>query len=136
MFASIMSVMLGLLFHGNPSYTYTLPTYEVPLASVSVPTQCQGHTYTHAFSAPADSLVTGTSGPDIIYAGQDSIIHGGAGNDCIVITTLTSAYGDDGNDILVSQADDNYLDGGNGIDTAYYFKATDATKHIENLVAQ
>lgn len=135
MFASIMSVMLGLLF-GTPSHAYVPPTYQVPLDSVTIPLQCQGHTYTHAFSAPANVVVTGTSGNDIMFAGQNSVIHGGAGNDCIVATTRTSAYGDAGDDILISQAGGNYLDGGAGTDTAYYFAATDAVKHVEHLNAQ
>src|ERR1700683_1053428 len=114
---------------------YTPPTYEVPLASVSVPAQCQGHTYTHAFQAPADSIVTGTSGNDLIFAGDDSIVHGGAGNDCIVVTTESSAYGDAGDDIIISLDGDNALDGGARTDNRYYHHATDVASHFETLPA-
>jgi Ca2+-binding RTX toxin-like protein len=143
-----MSVLLSLFIHASGASAPTIgssvrtpspsPTpapvsvaYEVKLSSITVPVQCKDHTYTTAFKAPADSTVQGTSGNDIIFAGDESIIHGGAGDDCIVADFETSAYGDAGNDILISKTGDNILDGGTGNDTAYYHAGTDIIQNIE-----
>jgi hypothetical protein len=149
MFSSLASLFLTLFMHASgtavvPNVGHHSPSptptpapvsvaYEVPLTSVTVPTQCQGHTYTHAFNAPADSSVQGTSGNDLIMAGDESIVHGGSGDDCIIVNFESSAYGDDGNDILISKTGDNLLDGGIGQNTGYYHPLTDAVQNIQTL---
>jgi hypothetical protein len=117
---------------------YVAPTYEVPLSSVVVPSQCSGKTYTHAFDARSTNgvIVNGTAGNDIIFVGNNSSAYGLAGDDCIVGGTNDGFYGGDGNDTIVSKGGGNYLDGGNGTDTGYYFYATDAINSIENAIAQ
>lgn len=135
MFASIMSMLLALI---NPHVTPAAKTlqYEVALNTVAVPAQCvqTPNFYTHAFNAPADAIVNGTSGNDIIFAGTESIIHGNAGDDCMVALSETSAYGDAGSDVLISQSGNNILDGGAGSDTAYYHKDSDLLRNIETKV--
>lgn len=83
------------------------------------------------------TLVTGTTGDDVIstgsgsqfvlaFGGNDTIstgsgddyVCGGAGNDTINLGSGNDrAYGDTGNDTISGGSDDDYLDGGAGSDT-------------------
>jgi Ca2+-binding RTX toxin-like protein len=109
---------------------YIAPTYEVALSSITIPAECKG-TYTHAFNAPSNVIVRGTAGNDIIFADTNSSAYGLGGDDCIIGTNNTALYGGDGNDTLVSRTGGNYLAGGTGFDTAYYYYLTDAINSIE-----
>jgi hypothetical protein len=153
MLASIMSLLLAFVVGTSgsnasankplrspsplPTSTAVSTMYEVPLSSVTIPSQCKSDSvhYTTAFNAPAGSEVQGTSGNDVIFAGSESIVHGGAGNDCIVLASESEGYGDNGNDILISEGGDNVLDGGTGSNTAYYHKLTDIIKNFQTAHA-
>jgi Ca2+-binding RTX toxin-like protein len=133
---SIASVLSLFGLGGHPAkvvHTASTPNYEVPLSSVTVPDECAGMTFDHAFQVPAGASFTGTAGNDLIFAGDGSAVHGGDGNDCIVVQNRVSAHGDNGDDVLVARGYQNALDGGAGNDTAYYHYGSDGVRNIEVL---
>lgn len=115
---------------------HAAPNYEVPLSSVTAPSQCTA-TYAHAFVVPSGGVLTGTSSNDLIFAGYGSSIHAGDGNDCLVSDGGAGLKGEGGDDIFVSTVSGaNSIDGGAGNDTAYYRKGFDGIKNVENAINQ
>ncbi|QXI37165.1 retention module-containing protein [Pseudomonas xantholysinigenes] len=74
----------------------------------------------------AGNTLTGTSGDDVLVAGNgDTTLNGGAGNDVLVAGAgNNSLHGGDGNDLLIGGPGNDLLDGGAGNDTASYARAT------------
>ncbi|MGR4975001.1 retention module-containing protein [Pseudomonas sp. LARHCG127] len=111
-------------FHG--SYTASDNHGGSDSASVGISYQA-GHT------------LTGTSGDDVLLAGNgDDVLNAGGGND-----TLSAGSGNNtlqggaGDDVLYSGAGNDLLDGGSGHDTASYAHATSAvTVNLGLLAAQ
>jgi hypothetical protein len=120
------------MFHLFSLISILLGHYEVPLNSVTVPTQCTA-TYAHAYVVPAGASFTGSTKNDLIFAGDGSSVHGGAGDDCIVMSNRVSAHGDAGNDTFVSTGNQNSIHGDAGYDTAYY-NTQDSLHSIENPI--
>ncbi|MEP3889644.1 MAG: calcium-binding protein [Hellea sp.] len=77
-----------------------------------------------------NNTLYGGDGDDVFYTtgyGSD-VLHGGAGNDTINLGSSDDiVYGDAGDDIIYSSGTQNFIDGGDGIDTyiAFNFNADD-----------
>lgn len=131
------AMLLPLLFAGaaeaKKAPVFVPPTYEVALSSVTVPAQCVGMTFAHAFVAPDNTIVNGTTGNDLIFVGMSGEANGLAGNDCIVGGFNAELSGGAGDDTLVSGGNE-FIDGGAGSDTAYFNRNSDAVTSIEHKV--
>ncbi|SFH27662.1 retention module-containing protein [Pseudomonas sp. NFACC45] len=90
-------------------------------------------------SYQAGHTLTGTTGDDVLMAGEgDNILNAGDGDDILSAGSGNNAlHGEAGNDLLYSGAGNDLLDGGTGNDTASYAHATaGVTVNLGLLAAQ